>query len=1365
MAARARRDCHGPQSTVTGNQNTSFYNDTTTPVMAAAAAADKVLISTHISDVYSPLQAATISIQTSKPHVPLPPHATDDEPPPEHAQYASFFHSVQTGVILLRLIHNGLIIELISLSTETPPVRFVFPYTILPNPALILWETRELHILAATASGSLYRIIVPLQTPQQLWSTHMVNNWCREYHLKNVQDSLQALVQVQGAHSVAFALTNGSLIRLDAETIGDDFTADHWTESLFHHNTFLGSLTSFLHQGSGDGSHIVATACHPQPTDIGHVWTLSRDRTLRLWTARSGCASAKSLPSSASSCRELSPGASTSTNRSNILLDPVPQKLITVYEGPFVIVFIPTPSSSSSGGFFQLFSASNDHLQLVETFEASHESAHGHLQDFAVINGYLHTLWDRQSQAAVDILDVPMSDVSNEPESFGWRVALYPYEPDLTPAYLDELLLSPGSLTDKFFSAIMRPGVFSSHTLRTAIGQYTDACRSLPGPPTAPLITSYISLGEQIAAVVGCTVTLSRDTHTGALQYDKYWIALKRDWEGFIARCRAVERSARWPLALGTGRRGEVLIAERERIGTLAVEDLPLRLHRHFRADLGAEPQFAGRVIDLTQQEIAFPFADIIADTAARGAFRDSLDDGAESWLVGRLQSVPDLEAATRLVLDLVGGFDRAVKMEEDEVELLLPQHISMHTRMLTAAYATHSVEARYDFILALIALLFFFSEDLEGWDPSLLAEIFAVFRGVAMLRYAAEQPAFDAAPFTIVDDADEVTARLRTLGMSRSGPAASAPMPDLFPCLLEQIGGAAADAPLAVSAHAFLDMSGLLQATSTAHAARLEVLWCEHLRSLRFLDAARETLEWLPRTPAVMYVWARLWLDVGRGAEAAEAMDKLAGSFGPHSALSFEDADALGAVLPGGQLFDSLALLKAPLDWDTTDLWSTVIRGATDLGYWDDAYAALMSTPHDVLRRDCAQHLVHRMCEEHVIERLMSFNFVGIVDEVEASLSFKARNADPRVQPFYSRILYTWYVTHGDYRNAALAMYQRARKLAVLGNTNEPTQYFALAEQQLEALVISSNALALLDQRDAWITFPLAPEGQGTRQLERKRRKLTKHIPEDKFSGGKRDLEIVKLSDVIAEYTFLSAQLDLVRKDPELLRTSATIRSPESVVLRLVQSNRFNLAMATARTLGVDLTDLFSHLTRQCLRLSHSPDTALSEDMTDWLLTDKVTSWTGTPSDRGWRYLRQSLERHDGPDTDLRYSKVVFETITGLERASTPPPWLIHRLEAHHSEWLVRAYYLVLRPKAELRLSQDPPKAAMSTWLPYTLIDQLLVATNEQTQSGLSKRAIELRRDLHREVSNGARRHCFGDESRDVANSDLIRHSSSSGP
>lgn len=57
-------------------------------------------------------------------------------------------------------------------------------------------------------------------------------------------------------------------------------------------------------------------------------------------------------------------------------------------------------------------------------------------------------------------------------------------------------------------------------------------------------------------------------------------------------------------------------------------------------------------------------------------------------------------------------------------------------------------------------------------------------------------------------------------------------------------------------------------------------------------------------------------------------------------------------------------------------------------------------------------------MCEENAVEKLMSFNFAGFSDEVEDALAFKARNVDPRVRPFYSRILYTWYVLRGDYRN-----------------------------------------------------------------------------------------------------------------------------------------------------------------------------------------------------------------------------------------------------------------------------------------------------------------------------------------------------------
>jgi hypothetical protein len=60
-------------------------------------------------------------------------------------------------------------------------------------------------------------------------------------------------------------------------------------------------------------------------------------------------------------------------------------------------------------------------------------------------------------------------------------------------------------------------------------------------------------------------------------------------------------------------------------------------------------------------------------------------------------------------------------------------------------------------------------------------------------------------------------------------------------------------------------------------------------------------------------------------------------------------------------------------------------------------------------------------MCEEDAVQRLMEFNWAGLADEAEHALAFNARNADPRTRPFYSRILYSWYIAKGDFRNGAL--------------------------------------------------------------------------------------------------------------------------------------------------------------------------------------------------------------------------------------------------------------------------------------------------------------------------------------------------------
>ena len=51
---------------------------------------------------------------------------------------------------------------------------------------------------------------------------------------------------------------------------------------------------------------------------------------------------------------------------------------------------------------------------------------------------------------------------------------------------------------------------------------------------------------------------------------------------------------------------------------------------------------------------------------------------------------------------------------------------------------------------------------------------------------------------------------------------------------------------------------------------------------------------------------------------------------------------------------------------------------------------------------------------------------------------------------------------------------------------------------------------------------------------------------------------------------------------------------TPASIVLKLAQLDKFNAAIATAKSLDVDMSELFALLTTRCLRLARNPDTIM---------------------------------------------------------------------------------------------------------------------------------------------------------------------------
>lgn len=820
----------------------------------------------------------------------------------------------------MRVLHDGLILELISLSADVTPVRFVFPAPLLPTPAMFLENADELHILAMTKSASLYRIVIHVGSRFRLWTDSDKGMNYTEHMLRQCGENLSGVFHAQNPTLVVVGMPNGSLLRVESDSAsggeGQCFlrfvytscsnlrSDESWSESLSSQTSMFSAFSSFFpNKGSvsTQDAEIIAVATLEWPTDVLYTWTLSKDRGVRVWKPRQGCVTTKLL-NAISSSEQSPPPSRGSVPPLSMPTSGGPQKWLRAFtqDGNIhVIAFNPSTLSSSSAGSFHLFISEGDHLTQLAVLDCSPTSSGCQLQDFLVEGNRLTVLWDNRGQSLVETTYIDFEQLMGGDVDLDWKRISYPGEPEYTPALLEQLFLSPGSLTEKFLEAIFVPGVFSPLTLRSALQQYIDTNISLPGPQGSSLAKAFTSLPEHIGAVVGSGINLLTDPHTGARQYNNYFVALKRDWEGFIARCREVERGARWPLSLALDEENEIIVVERERIGYVTLEDTALTLQRQLAGgeELGDEHELLDvlwslkakmgvsmvadlehHVVEIVRQEVAFPLADIFRDQAKSSRVAEALEeDGVSAWIYGRLQRVANPGEAMHTLLDVVGAFEGEVKQEEEEVSaLMLPPRCNWQSA-LTASYVCASINARYEIALCLVLYALFAAEELPQWDPTLLEEVFALFRGVAMLRAAARLSVSEGPTRQDSYHGDEMVNRLRNLHVSHLD-ASSMPIQSLIYQLVSQTRD---NSRFSVSALRFLDSIGLLRSISCSHATIFEVSFCERLSLLGHNEIMRTMLDWLPRTPAVIYLRARQLLSVGRAEDAACLLQKVAGVFG----------------------------------------------------------------------------------------------------------------------------------------------------------------------------------------------------------------------------------------------------------------------------------------------------------------------------------------------------------------------------------------------------------------------------------------------------------------------------------------------------
>ncbi|SPO21243.1 related to nuclear pore complex protein Nup160 [Ustilago trichophora] len=404
-------------------------------------------------------------------------------------------------------------------------------------------------------------------------------------------------------------------------------------------------------------------------------------------------------------------------------------------------------------------------------------------------------------------------------------------------------------------------------------------------------------------------------------------------------------------------------------------------------------------------------------------------------------------------------------------------------------------------------------------------------------------------------------------------------------------------------------------------------------------------------------------------------------------------------------------------------EIWFKIFRCQLALDDFEAAYATVMATPYEGVRKDCLRNLVSVMCEEGHIQPLLHFTFPGLQSEVERTLSFKARNSDPLSVPNYYSVLYSYHVFRGDLKSAGAVMYQHAERLGELHRSGtagsdgiDPLERFmVVAVEQAQSYLASINALTMLKHENAWFAHAADPEEthsvNGTESLfdptssartastGKQTSSLTRYIPASAYSQRVREIRVVSVDDVRHEYTLALARLELVKRYPDLAYSTTVLR-PSDAVLLFVNSDSFDSAFDMAWGLGVDMTPIFSALTVKAVALSRAkvdrdalkqkskdkavngnagkkedevhPEIAELEEADEDLLepeavfltlSEKSASWEGSAAERAWRYLRYHLEMYDSEE-DGKYYRVVLSRTSSLDHA-VAPSWL--------TEWFTR--------------------------------------------------------------------------------------------
>ncbi|TPX56544.1 hypothetical protein SpCBS45565_g08385 [Spizellomyces sp. 'palustris'] len=385
--------------------------------------------------------------------------------------------------------------------------------------------------------------------------------------------------------------------------------------------------------------------------------------------------------------------------------------------------------------------------------------------------------------------------------------------------------------------------------------------------------------------------------------------------------------------------------------------------------------------------------------------------------------------------------------------------------------------------------------------------------------------------------------------------------------------------------------------------------------------------------------------------------------------------------------------------------LRKAIFMYSLDLKSWQDAHKSVLTMPDRATRLVWLKSFVSALAENNCIDELCNgLTFNGLIEEVEYELIAKTRVTSiergvKETGPNWHRILYTFYISRGDYRNAASTMYIYAHRLNRLSEGLHGTgvSMHKVLVEQARSYLAAVTALSMVPEDFCWL---VAPERDGELGAERVRKRRR----DESDQRRRHCMSIIQLPDLRKESALAHAKLHL--HSPDLDQVSVGLPYPEDALVLYVEREMYEEAFTLGRLFELDLTRVFESLVEGCVWMDRGATGGIS------------ASDTTVSSDHAWDALKKYLDRHDGEETGFKYRKAVIDRALFCDREVKLPLWLTRVYKTQFPDDLIRIYLKHdlgdQAAKFTIQYIQEqqhprPTHHTFTRWLPYTLIDRII--------------------------------------------------------